>query len=76
MNNQTYFDPPDLAAEFAPWSWAKQVILFPSPLETHETLSTGSGNHSSTNIFDHFVAYVRGAAGLDGVAAASVEVQR
>ena len=70
INNRSFESTPELAADFAPWSWAEEVVLFPSPLETQNTLRTGGGNRSSTNIFDHFVAYVRGATGLDGVSGA------
>eukprot|EP01050_Picozoa_sp_SAG11_P004355 SAG11_NODE_277_length_11302_cov_5.987146_5_plen_1278_part_00 len=73
VNNHSY-STPELSAEFAPWGWAKRVVLFPSPFETINTLPTGTANSSSTNIFDHFVAYVRGAAGLDGVHDGSAEL--
>jgi hypothetical protein len=67
VNNASYSSTPTRAADFANWSWAKQVVLFPSPFETTKILATGTANHSSTNVFDHFIAYTRGATGLDGI---------
>lgn len=69
VNNASYSSTPQLATDFANWSWAKRVVLYPSPFETTKVLATGTANRSSTNIFDHFIAYARGAAGLDGIKA-------
>eukprot|EP00040_Diaphanoeca_grandis_P044390 m.270851 g.270851 ORF g.270851 m.270851 type:complete len:439 (-) comp91883_c0_seq1:31-1347(-) len=51
------------AQAFAPWNNAEVVCLYPSILDLRAS-PTGNG---STSMVDHFVAYVRGAVGLDGV---------
>ena len=53
--------PPNRA--FAPWGAAQVVCLYPSILD----LRASPTPDGSTSMVDHFAAYVRGAAGLDGV---------
>lgn len=48
---------------FAPWDSAEVVCLYPSILDSRASPSSGG----STSLVDHFVAYIRGATGLDGV---------
>jgi hypothetical protein len=49
---------------FAPWDRAQVVCLYPSVLDPR-----AAQQGTSTSMVDHLVAYVRGAAGLDGVRA-------
>ena len=48
---------------FAPWHQAEVVCIYPSVLD----LRAAPTSNYSTSIVDHFVAYVRGAVGFDGV---------
>eukprot|EP01050_Picozoa_sp_SAG11_P006999 SAG11_NODE_569_length_8458_cov_5.574231_2_plen_139_part_00 len=50
--------------KFAPWDMAKRVCLYPSVFETVQTEAVQTSNGSSTLIMMHFLAYVRGAAGI------------
>lgn len=49
-------------SNWGPWHRATAVILYPAPFDTRGVDSILSPGRSS-NIMDHFVAYVRGAAG-------------
>lgn len=49
---------------FAPWDTAEVVCLYPSILDARGETTAGG----STSLVDHFVAYIRGASGLEGVA--------
>jgi hypothetical protein len=51
---------------FPAWGNAKAVIFYPSVFETRSP-AAGPGDNS-TVIMQHFASYVRGAAGMDGVA--------
>ena len=51
---------------FAPWQYTEVVCLYPFVFDLRSP-SAGPGN-LSTVMMQHFVSYIRGAHGLDGVA--------
>ena len=53
------------AEAFAPWNFSQVVCLYPSILDPRAQPTAGG---SSTSMVEHFVAYVRGATGLEGLA--------
>ena len=63
VNIRWYGDRPD---NYAPWNEAKVVLFYPSIFDLRSP-AAGPGN-KSTVVMQHFVSYVRGANGLDGVA--------
>ena len=50
--------------KFAPWNFAKRVCFYPSVFEQVMTVPVATPHGNSTLIFLHFLAYVRGAAGV------------
>ena len=53
---------------YADWGRAKAVSLFPSPFDDRSMQLRGDDGNQSTVMFEHFVAYVRGAAGIENTA--------
>ena len=53
-------------AKFAPWNFAKRAVFYPSVFEQEGgmTVPVVTPHGNSTLIFLHFLAYVRGAAGV------------
>jgi hypothetical protein len=64
--NIPWWGSPERAAMTAPWGAAQVVCLFPSVFDPGSS-QAGPGNRS-TVMMQHFVNYVRGANGLDGLA--------
>jgi hypothetical protein len=50
--------------KFAPWDYAKRAVFYPSVFEQAMTVPVVTPHGNSTLIFLHFLAYVRGAAGV------------
>ena len=50
-------------SNYGPWERAKAAIFYPSVFDVRGVDSQLSPGES-TNVMDHFVAYVRGAAGM------------
>ena len=50
--------------KFAPWNFAKRAVFYPSVFEQAMTVPVATPHGNSTLIFLHFLAYVRGAAGV------------
>ena len=53
-------------SNYGPWERAKAAIFYPSVFDVRGVDSQLSPGES-TNVMDHFVAYVRGAAGMTAV---------
>ena len=69
VNNPWYGDRPD---RYAPWNAAEVIAFYPSVFDTRGLPAGPDGK--STHVMEHFVAYVRGANGLDGVSSDVVEL--
>ena len=63
--NRPWWGSPDRAAMTAPWGVAQVVCLFPSVFDPGS--SQAGPNNRSTVMMQHFVNYVRGANGLNGL---------
>lgn len=63
--NTPWFGQGVQAARYAPWGAAQLVLFYPSVFDVRGRAS-GPENRS-TNLMQHFVNYVRGANGLDGL---------
>jgi hypothetical protein len=61
INQPFYAKNPD---KFAPWNFAKRVVFYQSVFEQVLTAPVATPHGNTTLIFLHFLAYVRGAAGV------------
>ena len=64
--NNPYYGDAMRETMYAPWRYATAVAIYPLVLDTRS--SPAGPGLQSTSMMQHFVSYVRGANGLDGVA--------